>query len=265
MATRKTITTVTETVITDDQRPVITPELLVKDGQVFCTSLQVAQDFSKEHKHVIRDIEEQIEKIQAGRHAGKEASMFQADTYAITNNLGYKVRKPMYMLNRSGFVKLINGYTGQRASDTQMDYIEAFDAMEAALMGQGKPQPIPQKISAAQRREIETRISGIATHAHMTGSASYDISNALKYHLNTDSIGNIHPNDYQKALDLLTQMAKQTSDIYLPLRIELDSQWFKALRGNTPDVRELKKEWQKRFNALLPKTYDWAEITSLLH
>jgi hypothetical protein len=30
-------------------------------------------------------------------------------------------------------------------------------------------------------------------------------------------------------------------------------------------VRELKKEWQKRFNALLPKTYDWAEITSLLH
>lgn len=172
MATRKTTITVTETVTTDDQRPAITPELLVKDGQVFCTSLQVAQDFDKEHFIVLRDIDAQIEKIQAGRHAGKETSMFQADTYTITNNLGYKVSKPMYRLNRSGFMKLINGYNGQRASDTQMDYIEAFDAMEAVLMGQGKPQPAVERISSAQYHQLASAVGHMEWNCHSKRAAT---------------------------------------------------------------------------------------------
>ncbi|UJS26237.1 Rha family transcriptional regulator [Thiothrix winogradskyi] len=192
---------------TNSNTQVIAPELLVKDGQVFCTSLQLAHHFDKEHKHVIRDIEEQIAKIQAGRHAGKEAHMFQIDTYPVINNLGHKVNKPLYMLNRAGFIKLVNGYNGQKASDIQMDYIEAFDAMEAALLG--KPKPAVERISATQMNHLAVLMAQIERNFHVPRPASHAAYAALRNAFEVEStIQNLPATQFNNALAMTLAMEK---------------------------------------------------------
>lgn len=147
--------------------------------------------------------------------------------------------------------------------DEVLPTIRKTGSYTAAAVVQGAP--LPEKISAAQVREIQERIFKVCRFAHMSRSAQYDVENALKYQLNTDSITKIRPSDYTAALNILAEMEKQTSDVYLELRIELDSQWYKILRGGTPDVREVKKSWQNRFNALLPAPINWGTLIGILN
>ena len=240
----------------------IAPELLVKDGQVFCTSLQIAHHFDKEHFNVLRDIEEQIEKVKTGRHAGKEASMFQNDTYPVINNLGHKVNKPMYRLNRSGFVKLVNGYNGQKASDIQMDYIEAFDQMEAVLKaGNLQPQPLPSKITRPQLAELDRHISMMAKATHMKGSTKWKLDNHLRYIFNVENTSSIHPSNYPAAKALIESMHKHFFDHFVPVMDELTALYFdKYLCGDIPNTADLKKKYHAQMQATLPKPINWASI-----
>lgn len=221
---------------------VIAPELLVKDGQVFCTSLQLAHHFDKEHKHVMRDIEDQIAKIQAGRHAGKEAHMFQIDTYPVINNLGHKVNKPLYMLNRAGFIKLVNGYNGQKASDIQMDYIEAFDAMEAALLG--KPKPAVEYITATQMNHLACLVGAMQENFHYRNAASHAAYASLRKAFNVeDSIKNLPASQFNNALALITDMGK-LAFAFRSAVMEAEKRFLREVirNGNGFDSRRLEAE-----------------------
>lgn len=95
----------------------------VYNNQPVVSSRTVAEDFGKQHKHVI----EAIENIKAENSA--VTSMFYETTYTAGTGKAYK----MYLMNRDGFSLLVMGFTGKQALDWKIQYINAFNAMEKQL------------------------------------------------------------------------------------------------------------------------------------
>ncbi len=97
------------------------------DGKAVTTSLKVAEHYEKQHKNILRDIEGMLEK-----DAMKGRLNFEPSNYL--NKQG-KIQ-PLYIMDRTGFTLLAMGFSGDKAFDFKVQYIDAFDAMEAELMRQ---------------------------------------------------------------------------------------------------------------------------------
>lgn len=134
-------------------------EELVKrneNGQAITSSLLVAQKFGKEHKHVIESIRELL------RTAENSAllSMFMESTYLTVQNK----EMPMFIMNRDGFNLLTMGFTGTKALNYKLEFIEAFNKMEAMLTSDEyilmrSRQILEQKVSMLEARtEAQTKI-----------------------------------------------------------------------------------------------------------
>jgi anti-repressor protein len=91
-------------------------------GTPITTSLLVAQKFEKEHKHIMRDIKE----IMSKRSAQNWAHFYQSTTYVDSMN---RIQE-MFLMNRDGFSLLVMGFTGEKALDFKIEYIEAFNKIE---------------------------------------------------------------------------------------------------------------------------------------
>ena len=92
--------------------------------QLTTTSRIVAEVFEKEHKNVIRDVEELIQKDWL-----KIEPMFTLASYKDS----YGRSQKEYLLTRDGFSLLAMGFTGDRAIEFKMKFIQAFNAMEQEL------------------------------------------------------------------------------------------------------------------------------------
>lgn len=92
------------------------------NGNIVTNSLLVADKFNKEHKDVL----ESIRNLTAENSAAK--SFFQESYY---ENRGKSY--PMYIMNRDGFTLLVMGFTGKKALDFKLEYIEAFNKMELTI------------------------------------------------------------------------------------------------------------------------------------
>lgn len=93
------------------------------NGQKMVSSRDVAKNFEKEHKDVLRA----VENIKAQNCA--LTSMFFESTYTAGTGKAY----PMYLMNRDGFSLLAMGFTGSKAMEWKLKYIQAFNAMERKL------------------------------------------------------------------------------------------------------------------------------------
>ncbi len=107
----------------------VVPVLSVVNNQVITSSKDVAKFFEKRHDHVIRDIDDIIEKVPESFAAPN----FGANKINVLNNpSGEEISH--YTLTRDGFTILAMGFTGKRAMQFKVAYIEAFNRMEAELM-----------------------------------------------------------------------------------------------------------------------------------
>ena len=95
----------------------------VRNQQAVTSSQLVAEVFKKQHKHVL----EAIEKVKAENSA--VTTMFYESTYTAGTGKAYK----MYYMNRDGLSLLVMGFTGKKALEWKLKYIEAFNAMEKQL------------------------------------------------------------------------------------------------------------------------------------
>lgn len=93
--------------------------LISENGQVVVSSREVAENFGKEHKHVLRD----IENLMGGKPKIGLSSMFFKSEYLSVQN---KVL-PEYLMNRDGFTLLAMGFTGKEALEWKLKYIDAFN------------------------------------------------------------------------------------------------------------------------------------------
>ena len=93
-----------------------------KDGELVVSSRQIAEDFGKEHKNVVRA----IENLTAQNSAVKNIMI--KSTFDHRGN-----EYTEYLLTRDGFSLLVMGFTGSRALEWKLKYIEAFNKMEQAI------------------------------------------------------------------------------------------------------------------------------------
>ena len=91
------------------------------------SSLDVAKNFNKDHRHLLRDIDKictQLPEIFVKTNFGH--SVREVDTF-----LG-KRKQRYYLLTRDAFSFLVMGFTGAAAICWKLRYIEAFNALEKA-------------------------------------------------------------------------------------------------------------------------------------
>ena len=98
-----------------------------QNDQVITTSLLVAETFEKEHRNVLKS----IRKLMSATNVAV-AQMFDETTYV--NEQGKE--QPMFFMNRDGFTLLAMGFSGEKALKFKVDYINAFNNMEAELKSQ---------------------------------------------------------------------------------------------------------------------------------
>ena len=100
----------------------------VKENQNVTTSLLVAEKFNKNHKNVIRKIENLISQLEDGSILSSPL-LFEKSMYINEQNKN----QPMYYINRDGFTLLAMGFTGKEALEWKLKYITAFNKMEKKL------------------------------------------------------------------------------------------------------------------------------------
>lgn len=131
----------------------------IANGQLVTDSRKVAEHFGKDHNHVMRDIKKLLE----GVSKIGQTPMFYETTYVNEQN---GQTYPMYLMNRDGFSLLVMGFTGQKALEWKLKFLEAFNAMEKEIR---KQQAVP-KISPNphyRTRMIKTAVKDVADTATM--------------------------------------------------------------------------------------------------
>lgn len=113
--------------------------VIMHDQQAVTTSLILAEAFEKQHKHVIEAIEK---KISTAENSALLKNMFVEDSYIASNGKQNK----MYYLNRDGFTFIAMGFTGKKADEFKLKYIEAFNKMEQ-IIKQELPQTPEEKLA----------------------------------------------------------------------------------------------------------------------
>ncbi|MDN3144296.1 Rha family transcriptional regulator [Enterococcus faecalis] len=118
--------------------------VIMKDQQAVTSSLQVAETFGKEHRAVLKAIDDLKEGL-----AQKYADLFCEDTYIHPQNKqAYRV---VYM-NRDGFTLAVLGFNNsQKVLEFKLKYIEAFNQMEKEIQ-----QP---KLPTSQRELVMLALS----------------------------------------------------------------------------------------------------------
>lgn len=99
------------------------PNIQIVEGEAKTTSRDVAAYFKRQHKDVIRAIEQ--------LHCSEEFNGRNFSPAAYVDDKGEERR--MYEITKDGFAFLAMGFTGQRAGEFKECYIEAFNAMEDHL------------------------------------------------------------------------------------------------------------------------------------
>lgn len=141
------------------------PMITEKDGVPVTTSRVVAEQFGKRHDHVLRDIEDLISllKSEAATEDSSHPKIGEATrTFAEENFLTTEYRdaqgkpRPMYLLTRDGFTLLAMGFTGARAVQFKVAYINAFNRMERLISG---------GIRASTMKQIEDRLISLEKKA----------------------------------------------------------------------------------------------------
>ncbi len=125
------------------------------NGQLLVSSREVAKNFDKEHRSVLRDIDSLI----ADGVAQNCADLFIVTTYEHKQN---KQVYREYLLTRDGFTLLAMGFTGKKALEWKLKYIEAFNKMEKALKEKDKPLEIDSKFLYELAGQLEEKEKQIA-------------------------------------------------------------------------------------------------------
>lgn len=97
--------------------------VIMKEKQVVTTSLDIAENFEKQHKDVLEAINN---KIQSAQNSAHYKNMFAEGVYQDSRNRNQK----MYFMNRDGFTFIAMGFTGSKADEFKLKYIQAFNEME---------------------------------------------------------------------------------------------------------------------------------------
>lgn len=100
-----------------------------KNGIPVASSRYVSEAFSKNHQHVLRDIRSALDNFESIGQSRFGQSNFIEGHYKNEQNK----KQPEYLLTRDGFSYIAMGFTGKRAAEFKIAYINAFNQMESFI------------------------------------------------------------------------------------------------------------------------------------
>lgn len=125
--------------------------IIMHDRQAVTTSLKVAESFGKNHRDVLAAIRDLMS---SAENYAVLKKYFIDGSYTASNGK----TNPMYYMNRDGFTLLAVGFTGKRALQFKIQYIQAFNSMETQIRtGYAIPGSYAEalKLAASQAEQIE--------------------------------------------------------------------------------------------------------------
>ena len=147
------------------------------NGTLTVSSLQVAEDFEKQHKHILNAISKLESEIQPAENS---ARYFLSSSYVDAKGENRKC----YNLTRDGFSLLVMGFTGKKALEWKLKYIEAFNLMEQKIMERYSdisPQlqflidmELKQKQLEKKQEELDSKIADISEIRDNTIKATFE-------------------------------------------------------------------------------------------
>ena len=151
-------------------------ELVMIDGKntaTYTTSLIVSEYFGKEHKNVIRDIE--------NLDCSKEFCRLNFELAKYTDKQSKK--RKYYKIKKDGLVFLIMGYRGDIASELKEKYIKQFNFMQHKLEKMSTPEFQQLRLTAKTSTETlhETINDKFIPYAIENGSKTYKNKPELAY------------------------------------------------------------------------------------
>lgn len=168
------------------------PAITVCNGLAAVLTTNIAEVFEKNHRHVLRDVEEIIQRTPEDRRGN-----FIPVELERPSNLGKGVVKyKAYALTKAGFTFLAMGFTGVKADKFKWAYIDEFDRMEKALSGESGPDFIDE----AQQREIQRAVGRRAAGIGKNFSLIYG---ALKDRFDIPRYTCLQKRDFEAALDFI--------------------------------------------------------------
>ena len=188
----------------------LVPVVSVVNNHVTALSIDVAKFFGKNHFHVVRDIENLIEKLPDSR-----ASIFGASTIEVASNLKNAPAKIIkaYRMTRDGFVLLVMGWTGEKALQFKLAWLDAFNAMEEQLRKQQSVGQDNSLITSEQQYELSSRVMR-KTHA-LFGNKNYSfVYRALKRRFRIPRYTCLLQKDFETALAFVDGL--KVSDFHVP-------------------------------------------------
>lgn len=136
----------------------------IQHRQAVTTSLKIAEVFGKKHKDVLRA----IERISADLPEVSRRNFAPRD-YTDERGKTWKT----YEVNRDGFTLLAMGFTGKKALIFKLQFIEAFNKMEKALLNQLNLSWQEQRAESKTARRVATdTIARFVDYAANQGSTS---------------------------------------------------------------------------------------------
>ena len=140
----------------------------VNQNKVFADSRIIADTFGKAHRNVMRDIESLIENLNEN-NAQNITLLFSKKKFINEINREYFY----YEMNRDGFSLLVMGFTGKKAFQWKIKFIEAFNLMEKTLLNKSNEEWITTREQGKLIRRNETdTIQEFTDYAISQGSKS---------------------------------------------------------------------------------------------
>lgn len=118
-------------------------QVQIQNNRLVVSSDQVAANFEKRHDHLLRNIEA----------LKKDVPNFGEMFFQSTKSDSYGRRQKIYYLSKDGFSLLAMGFTGRKALQWKLKYIEAFNKMEEALK-HPKAKQLPEPLKCKYFRGV---------------------------------------------------------------------------------------------------------------
>ena len=134
--------------------------IIIENNRPVVSSRKVAEIFEKEHRRVLQDIRE----LSCGDD-------FRLHNFVQSSYINSQDKEqPEYLMTRDGFTLLAMGFTGSKAMQWKIKYIETFNRMEAEL---STPFAIPKTYAEALHLAAELEDKRLILEAKIEQDAPY--------------------------------------------------------------------------------------------
>lgn len=141
----------------------------LKNDQALADSVTVSEMFGKEHSKVMRSIDNLVKTLAKN---GERHQMFFLTQRKAADGQNHRI----YFMNRDGFSLLVMGFTGKKALEWKLKYIDAFNAMEKIVAERRTTAWIETRKQGMLVRKDETDvIQKLVEYAKEQGSGHADM------------------------------------------------------------------------------------------